>query len=345
MSGEHEWLSDGSLVQARRHESRMAFIESETWDPIWKGLAELIGLDIEHLVIVGSRRAVNIYMRQMVPAEALKAVQAGDMDIRPVIEAVFAIAEHMGYGSLSLEDIRYQNDEGDFAVIRYTEPFSLPLAVASVAGTTEALTARENMSEYTQVAPDTYDIRIFPAEHAAELKTRLTTAPYEPSAGGVELERCGTCGAPAGLKEYEWDLERGVIRGRETGRRMAMIGPQMIDPVFEELEAELGSEIPRMVVEAQRRFVRTGPFRASEITGTDEMLRQFALRGLGELTDLHMGKKGVRVTIANAVMHLWVVGAVQGLYELVFGEGSSVDWELQEGGRLEIEVSPALDQT
>jgi hypothetical protein len=343
IGSEHTWLSDGSIVHSRRQESRMAFIESETWDPIWAGLGELIGMPVERLVISSSQRATSIYMRKLIPDEVRERVEAGEQDIRPVIEAVLLIAQTMGYGVLELLDVKYERKEDDYAIVRYREPFSVPLTVASVLGTTVALTSRESTYEYDQVLSGACDIKVYPSEHPLELKARLTSKPYTPSAGSIELERCQTCGAPAALGEYKWDLERGVIRGRQTGRRMAMIGPQMIDPVFEELKAELGEEIPRLVVEAQRRFVRTGPFRAAEITGNDEMLRQFAIRGLGELTELHMGKRGVQVTLANSALHLWMVGMVQGVYELVFGEGSEVEWEFKDDGLLEIQVTPALE--
>jgi hypothetical protein len=42
----------------------------------------------------------------------------------------------------------------------------------------------------------------------------------------------------------------------------------------------------------------------------------------------------------NAILHLMVVGLVQGLYELAFDIESEVDWELSGGGHLEIEVTP-----
>lgn len=344
ISGGHSWLNDGSLVQASRHESRMAFIESEAWDPIWTGLGELIGLPVERFVITGSRNAIRVYIRELIPDEVMQGFEKGELEIGPVIEGILLIAGMMGYGGLSLEEVSYRRRDDDYAVIRYREPFSVPLAVSSVVGVTEALTAEEDTYEYDEISPGTYDVRVFPSAHPQELRKRLVYAPYKPSAGTIDLERCRTCGAPAALGEYEWDFERGTIKGRVTARRMCMIGPAMIDPVFQELEAELGEDIPRLVVEAQRRFVRTGPFRAEEITDKDEMRRQFALRGLGDLEDLHMGRRGVRLTLARAAFPLWVVGLVQGLYELVFGEGSAVEWELKDDGRLEIEISPALEQ-
>lgn len=93
---------------------------------------------------------------------------------------------------------------------------------------------------------------------------------------------------------------------------MAMIGQAMIEPIFTELESELGEDIPRLIVEAQRRFVRSGPFSLSEITTEADLRRHLAVRGLGELRELELSRKGLRVSLANAAIHLWVVGMVQG---------------------------------
>ena len=142
------------------------------------------------------------------------------------------------------------------------------------------------------------------------------------------------------MSDYSWDSARGIIKSLVTGRRMVMIGPPMIDPLLAELELELGEGVPLLVVEAQRRFTRNGPFKASELTDMDELARQLAIRGLGDLRDLRIGPKGAHVLIDNASMPLLVAGLIQGFYEIVFGEGSDVDWEVSDG-HLEVAVLPS----
>jgi hypothetical protein len=121
---------------------------------------------------------------------------------------------------------------------------------------------------------------------------------------------------------------------------MAVLGPTFLDPLFDELELELGDTIPRAVVEAQRRFVKTGFYSIEEVSNEGSMRTQFALRGLGNLRGIEMGKKGVRVRLDNAVMHLLVVGMIQGLFEMTFGVDSNVEWELSEENDLLVEVTP-----
>ena len=119
-----------------------------------------------------------------------------------------------------------------------------------------------------------------------------------------------------------------------------MIGPATMDPLFDELEDELGSEVPGVVIEAERRFVRGGLYSISEITGVEEMRRQLALRGVGEIKELKLGRQGVHLELENSVMHLVVVGLTQGLFELAFGIEGKVEWEHSEEGRLQVTVTP-----
>ena len=119
-----------------------------------------------------------------------------------------------------------------------------------------------------------------------------------------------------------------------------MIGPAMIEPIFTELESELGEDIPRLIVEAQRRFVRSGFYSLSEMLPEPQMREIFALRGLGNIRELRYGRRGGRLLLENAAMHLMVVGLGQGLFEVAFGKESRVEWELSEDGTLEVQVTP-----
>ena len=119
-----------------------------------------------------------------------------------------------------------------------------------------------------------------------------------------------------------------------------MLGPIVMDPLFEELESELGEGVPGVVVEAQRRFVRGGMYAVSEVGNESQVHEFFALRGLGYIRELRMGRKGVRFSLDNALMHLMVVGQTQGMYEHAFGKESRVEWEFTKDGTLVIQVTP-----
>lgn len=340
ITGEHSWLSDGSIVQTANPEHRMAFVETEIFDPLYQGISNLIGLPIGHILTNSARRSTLAYMRQMVSDETRRAVVNREVDLDLVFATIFEVGRIMGYGNPSLLDMRYEQKDDDFVTILFRSPISRPVIAGTVAGTVEAYLERSGGVTYKEVPPDAIEVTVFESEHPAEMKDRLWLRTYQPAEGDFDHARCATCGGPANLSRYDWDTDNGIIRSKTTGRRFALIGPPMIDAVFEELENELGETIPEVVVEAQRRFVRNGFYAASEIRGIDQMREQFARRGMGLIRDLELGRGGVHAVLENATLHLMTVGLTQGFYELASGEEGKVEWKLSEDRRLEIDVRP-----
>jgi hypothetical protein len=67
ITGEHEWLNNGGIVQGRRRSHRMVFVETEILDPLFRGIAEIIGMSIEDIIIAAVRRSVRSYLKAFVP--------------------------------------------------------------------------------------------------------------------------------------------------------------------------------------------------------------------------------------------------------------------------------------
>ena len=350
-TAEHIWLNNGDIVSSRDQRSRLAFLECENLDPLFANIGEIIGMPIERMIINITARGVRAYLSQLIPEEVksvLLGMKPGDAVLRercrqlidPLTESNIMLARIMGYGRYDHKGYRYERDEKDFSIVRVTTPYSVPLVVGSHIGNNAALVGGQTAVDYEEISPGVYELTAHWAAGDEALEERLKIEEYVHKDGDVELERCGTCGGPAVFSGYEWDLDRGIIRNTFTGRRMAMMGPSMLDPIFEELEAELGEAIPRAVVEAQRRFVKTGFYSIEEVRDEGDMRTQYALRGLGNLREIEMGKKGVRIRMDNTALHLVVVGLVQGLFDMAFGMDSKVEWELSEGKDLQVEVTP-----
>ena len=350
-SAENLWLNNGDIVQKRDQGSRLAFLECENLDPLFANIGEIIGMPIERMIINITARGVKSYLKRMIPEDirsVLLSMKPGDAVlgercrqlIDPLTETNTMLARIMGYGRYEHRGYRYERDEEDFSTIRVTEPYSVPLVVGSHIGHNAALVGGETAVDYEEISPGVYELIAHWAAGDEALEERLKIEEYVHKDGDVELERCGTCGGPAVFSGYEWDLDRGIIRNTFTGRRMAILGPSLLDPIFEELEAELGEAIPRAVVEAQRRFVKTGFYSIEEVRDEGDMRTQFALRGLGNLRQIEMGKKGVRARMDNTTLHLVVVGLIQGLFDMAFDIDSNVEWELSEENDLSVEVTP-----
>lgn len=302
---EHTWLSSGSVVESRDPKTRMVYVESENIDPLFAGIGSLIGMPIEPIVVNASRRAARAYMSALIPVEAKKVLLEGQLDIPVIGEILTLFARMMGYGHISLVDARYEKDEGDYSVIRCGEPHSVLLMDGNLAGAIEALINDEVGVSHTETSPGVYEVRTFMAKHTSAMKEKIKLKSYQSGEGDIELRRCSTCGGPAALADFHWDLERGLIRLSPAGRRVCMLGPTVIDPLFEELERVLGGDIQEVVVEAQRRFVRSGFYSLSEMLPEPQMREIFALRGLGNIRELRYGRRGGRLLLETRRCTSW----------------------------------------
>jgi len=191
---------------------------------------------------------------------------------------------------------------------------------------------------YREASSGIFEATVFRAEHPEEMRERLVARPYEYEVGTVTLEQCGTCGGPAGLSAFEWNMEDGTIRTRGSGQRVAALGPEMLDPIFTELENELGEAIPHLVVEAQRRYVRSGAYELEGLEREETARTELALRGFGDLREFNLFARGLRMRLDNACLPLLVTGLVQGLFERHFQTDSRAYWDLSARNSLEIEV-------
>jgi hypothetical protein len=335
----HVWLTGGIIVQNNDREHRMVIMESDNLDPLFKGIEDIIGVPIERLVIETKRRATREYIDRLIPPEVKDMIQKHEMSVEPMIGALNVTSAVMGYGNTTLVGYRFESDDDDFVTERIVEPYSVPLWCGDLTGSTEAVTGMDNDVSYEMESADTVVVTTRPAEHPSQFQGRLDIKRYGFAQTGIELERCPGCGGPAALSAYGWHDERGVITSRETGRRVAMLGPAYQDVIFDELERELGETIPRVIVEAQRRFVKTGFYRVRELQDVESFRRQLALRGLGDLQQMELGERSLKTTLKNSALHLMIVGLMQGYFETATGFESEVEWEMGDDGTLSLEIT------
>ena len=339
ITAEHHWLDSGTIVQASNEKARPFFIESANLDPIFNGVEQIIGAPIRPIVIVTKRRAIRGYIDNILDRETREGLKRREIDWQPVNDRLRSIARLAGMGRYEVVEYRSEGDEADFITETVSDPPSIPYACGTMAAAFEVLFGRELGVTYRLLSPQSLEITCYPEEHPRQFKGRMNMPSYNRRDGGLELERCANCGGPAVLHDYRWFLDKGIIVNRYSGRRMAILGPET-NAVVEELEKEYGETVHRAVVEAQRRFVRTGFYSLEDLGDEDNMRMQLALRGLGELKEMTMGQRGLRMRLDNAGLHLIMVGLVQGLFETAFGTASSAQWELSPEGTLEVEVTP-----
>jgi hypothetical protein len=210
-----------------------------------------------------------------------------------------------------------------------------------MAGGGEAVTEREHSKvSYREISPGVYEITAAVSGFDADMEGQLERKAYHLRKGDITLEKCKTCGGPIGFSKFSWMFDRGIIINPETGRRIAIVHPSVMDSIFSAIEAELGPEVPQVAVEAERLFAKTGFYTADEVRDKDAFREQLAIRGMGSLKELKMDAKGLRMRLDNACMPSMMVGMVQGLFELAFDVESYVEWELSEEDNLRVQVKP-----
>jgi hypothetical protein len=337
---DHIWLNSGAMVMTADETRRVGFIESENLDPVYSGISEIIGVPIDHLVIDVIRKGTLDYIRNITLPRIQELTQNPETAGNNITDFLTTNGQVCGFGRYELVDMEYTNLTDGFLTVRLKDPFSVLLTAGIQAGSCEAIMYIPHAVTYEEVSPGEYEIKAYVSKHAEELEERLMMKPYAHQEGDIELERCATCGGPRALSSFKWDLENGKILDTFNSRRNVLIGPEAQDPLFEELEKELGESIPAAVIESQRRFVKAGGYTIEEMVNADEFRTQLALRGLGSLRMVDMSSQRLRISIDNAAGYLLTVGLAQALFEIAVDVESNVQWELYENGNLEIEVNP-----
>ncbi len=334
---EHVWLDNGTIVQRKNPDHRMVFFEIENVVGTFREIERLIGMSLERIIVEAKRRATFDFISKAYPA-LVKWVVRALVGLRPVIKSINSLGKVMGYGNIQLKSVRRIHGKGDYVTILVENPYCLELFCGDLVGSFEAIDLREASATYKELSPGIYEVTGVVSRHPLELMERLKPRPYSKKPGDIRLERCPGCGGPMGLRYFRWDTDKGMIVHRDTGWRMAMFGPATIDAIFEELEKELGEEIPRVVVEAQRRFVKSGVMTARNVRSFGDFRAQMALRGLGNVVHFQVDEKGLSMRVENPCMHLLLAGLSLGIYEVTFDSEGEVDWQLDEEGDLHIQV-------
>jgi hypothetical protein len=355
ISREFKWESNGIIGMRLSPAGRAVFYESEVMDGLFRGIEELLGRSIWHIVTESRRRDVRKYMEKIFSSQKSAWKQSRkyqrsqsvlDMRKADMIQ-VNGVGRIYGYGGIELSD-RWGREDYPWRTQTIKDPYSMYLYPAELLGSVEALEQIDMWVKYREIGEKVYEVTTFPSSHPVGLGKRLQQKRYPYKAGEIEYETCPGCGLPQEIAACTWDLEAGTITDNSTGRRMAIFGPWAIDAVLNDIEEELGEPLQEAVVESLRLFIKETMRQEAWRKAAGDFPRKAALRGLGNLVRFNAGRDHLTLTIQNSCMPLLMVGAVQALVELAYDAESSVyEWNLADDGdltitiRLPVEGSPA----
>jgi len=347
ISAGQRWEDNGVISLAMSPTNRVVFYESSIIDNLFKGIEELIGTDVWHIVTESRRRDVRKYIERSFPLE-IEAMQHFDpvSNMAELVEMrrgynlqVNEMGLVYGYGEIKFSTLWERGEDYPWRTQVIVNPWSMFLYPAEAMGSVEAFEQTDMWVEYREMAENIYEVTSYPGSHPIELKERLKKKRYPFKPGEIRYERCSRCGVPTEVGNCGWDLEHGTIYDPVTQRRMAIFGPWAVDSVLDDLKEELGESVQETVIEALRRHLRST---MSEEMWKQDMVtfnRMSALRGLGNLVQFEGDREYLTVTFENACMPLLMVGTVQGLFEMAMRkETSTCEWELAEDGDLTVTV-------
>jgi hypothetical protein len=336
----HAWLDNGDIVQAGNDKVRMVFFECENLDPLFRNIGLILGDPVDPIIMRIQTVGTTVYFSKTIPASVRQLVKSKQLDPQIFIDNICTLCEVLGYGKYDFIDYRFEQDMKDYAVMRIFHPFSVPEAAGLFSGAIKSVIGGDQVVSYEEISPGMYEFVARMVDRPPALKQKVRLLEYARKPGDIELERCPSCGTPKAIGGYHWHTPKGIIVDAERGRRLAILGQESFDSLFRALEDEYGEKIAQVIVEAQRRFVKTGFYSIEEVGNEDEFRIQLALRGLGNLQYIRMGTTGMSMRVDNVSGHLLLVGMAQGLFENALLVESDVEWELTKRGNLEVEVKP-----
>ncbi|MBN1288374.1 MAG: hypothetical protein JXA49_01890 [Actinobacteria bacterium] len=358
ISREFGWEKSGAILTPSSRELRWVFLESEYIDLLFRGLEELIGVPLDNIVIESRRRETRHYMAKIWPPQEIRDYlnrrDGGTSTNEPVtprekeefyrlarlqVLGVQNIGRIYGYGEMFPADSWERGDLNPWRFNILRNSYSVLMNVAVLLGSVEAFEKRDMWAKYEPTNENTYTVTCYEEEHPVHLRERLWRQKYELKPGDITYECCPECGLPEEISRCVWFMDKGIIFDPLVNRRMAIFGPSSVDSILKDLEFELGDAVPSLVIEAQRRIIK------SELSSEDwkrrapDFKRMISARGLGNLTNFKGDKTYLTLTIQNSCLTLIMVGSVQALVELALGwECSDYEYELKEDGDLIVTI-------
>jgi len=332
---EHSWNSDGSIAQKMNPDHRVIFYETEGINLLLANISSLVGMPIDRIAIEGKRKSTYSYASSMFSGLKLMIIKA--LLRRKVYETIAARGAVLGYGHYDLLDFK----PGEFLEISARNTYSRIFFSGDIAGVFNVVEGLPAEVSYEDKG-DGLAIKVVPGKEAEEeMAQRLERIILPRKTGSITYQRCPGCGLPLDFKDYRWDVDAGSITDKVTGRRMAILGAEGVESVFRELEAELGEELPKTIVEAQRRYVVETLGREEVRQDPSYLTLQLALRGMGNVVEFDLDRGSLEAVVENALPPLLVAGMLQGIFELIAGKDSKCSYERDGSGTLTLAAESA----
>jgi hypothetical protein len=311
--------------------SQITFLEAGEIESLLKDLSDTIGIDIDR-IFIGAQKNIGKTLYANLPIRHIKRVPINRF-LRPEILARLLVRmiagdiAGLGNGIVSID--RYV--AGQTMVVRFKYPVLVPLMVGSVSGIYESV---ENMpsskADYGIEGGDLV-IRMTHGQDMSMAEERLALEDVAEGEGPLRYKRCLDCGVPVeAARIWQWNIERGIITNKQTGKREVVVAVQSVNALLRELENELGEDVPRLVYDHQKALTlrKLGDTDVSNRrVFIESKIHSMALRGLGYPSKFEMNDSELKVEIGNAYNQDIYAAKLAAVLERAMGRPSTIAWE------------------
>lgn len=320
---------------------RLFFIEIDELLTLLKGLHELLGISIDHLLIEAERPLARKIIEVYIPSPVIAYIRNNPdwLVLSSVAERVFDwICDYMramGYGTAKL--LSYRGRKG--CQLRVRNPHALPLVIGTGLGIYQRLLG-VNMEVAWEKENGTTLLELKPT---GEKPYNVPLPHSETRPGDVTFKRCDRCGVPLMVGElFEWDLPNGIITNRVSDYREAFLSVEGINAIFREMEKELGEDVLYRVAQLQLELLRNrldGRILREE-GGIWALFEEMKIRGMGNPVEVDEVGRHLRVKVDNPFNDALIAGRIAGYYEALEQVESRVTWVTSEEGYVIVGVDP-----
>ncbi|MBU1672241.1 MAG: hypothetical protein KJ993_14210 [Actinobacteria bacterium] len=332
-----DWRDDGTIVSTDRTKTRsqITFLEAGELESLFSDLSSTIGMSVDS-ILIQAQKNIGKAIYASLPIRHIKGLPANRF-FRPGFMARFLVwliapdIAGLGDGRIGLDSYR----AGDHLVLRILNPVVSQILVGSAAGIYESIEEMTSAAIDWRMEGSDLVIRLTHSDKPEEGGERLYLEEIKPGDGSLRLDRCPSCGVPLlAARMFSWEIDRGIIHNRLTGRREVVIAVQAVNAILRELESELGEEIPSILYGHQKDFTRSHlSATAIEMGGADLMdrhLMDMAVRGLGYPVRTEREAGSISVEITNAYNQVLYAAKIAACLEVETGAESSIEWVKRE---------------
>jgi|BarGraNGADG00312_1021997.scaffolds.fasta_scaffold09278_3 hypothetical protein len=329
-----EWRGDGTIISTdrTRTKARVAILEVREFERLFSDLSDAIGFSIDSLLITAQKN-IGKQMYASLTAAHVKGLPTNRLFRPQFLAKLLArlVARDAGIlGGGTPRVVSYK--AGRQLVLRFINPVVVPRVVGNALGIYESV--EEMPSSRVEYHMENGDL-IITMSHGGEgpepeATRRLYLEEITPSERNITYARCGSCNVPTAISEaLEWDIGRGTITNRKTGRREVVVAVQSTNAILRELESELGEDVPRLIYENQKAYTLDS-LRGATADDRDAFwqgyLEDLALRGLGYPSVFESDDRGVYLEISNAYTQDLYAARIAAALEALTGKASEVEW-------------------